>query len=175
MSSSIWAVYKSCLQEVQALWLFYKYVMSQVTSSILCGWKGLGVQVNKVAFSILYIARCHGYGSFCFSGNFRPVWKTGFYLIFTTPPLQNAKLFQKTLHITTKYHPWPSLRKQNYCFKYHPCAIFASCIRVCYYLFIIQMYRSYGSYLVISLTTHTSISLMSNQVTTGLRKGYVTS
>ncbi len=30
-----WVVYKYCLQEVQALWLFCKHVMSQVTWSIV--------------------------------------------------------------------------------------------------------------------------------------------
>ena len=39
MISSIQAVYKSCPQEVNAVWLFCKHVMSKVTSSIW--WDGI--------------------------------------------------------------------------------------------------------------------------------------
>ena len=99
---------------------------------ILCGLQGLGVQVNKIAFSILYIARCHGYGSFCFLAILGRFWglKNWFlaHIYNSTPP--KCKIISKNLIYHYKVSSLAFLEKKNYCFKYHPCAIFASCITV---------------------------------------------
>ena len=57
------------------------------------------MQVNKIAFSILYIARCHGYGSFCFLAILGRFWglKNWFlaHIYNSTPP--KCKIISKNL------------------------------------------------------------------------------